>query len=61
MVDNNCHFQKHLPHDNQTHCMAYSKAKRNDGKYWAYFPKCESQTCPYLHPELITKEAKLKL
>jgi hypothetical protein len=33
--------------------MVYSCSKRPDGKWWAHFPKCSEEECPFKHPELL--------
>jgi hypothetical protein len=34
-------------------CNVYSNSKRPDGKWWAHWPKCSSENCPFEHPELL--------
>ena len=42
-------------------CNAYWKSKRDDGKGWAHFPKCNEMDCPIMNPDLLTEGgAKLK-
>ena len=34
-------------------CNVYSYSKRPDGKWWAHWPECSSENCPFEHPELL--------
>jgi hypothetical protein len=31
----------------------YSYSKRPDGKWWAHWPECTVENCPFEHPELL--------
>ena len=48
----NCIYSIQLP-QNGLCCAAYSCSKRPDGKFWAHFPKCLTENCPFDHPELL--------
>jgi hypothetical protein len=37
----------------ESRCNVYSNSKRPDGKWWAHWPKCSSENCPFEHPELL--------
>ena len=34
-------------------CNVYSNSKRPDGKWWAHFPKCSTENCPFANPALL--------
>ena len=34
-------------------CNVYSCSKRPDNKWWAHWPKCSKENCPFEHPELL--------
>ena len=34
-------------------CDVYSRSQRPDGKWWAHWPKCSQENCPFEHPELL--------
>lgn len=36
-----------------TCCNVYSNSKRPDGRWWAHWPKCSTENCPFEHPELL--------
>ena len=35
------------------YCNVYSNSKRPDGKWWAHWPKCSKENCPFEYPELL--------
>ena len=41
------------PADEKNHCMAYSYAKRADGRHWGHYPICADENCPLKHQELL--------
>ena len=49
----NCKYKSFFPLDCADHCTEYSKSKRPDGKHWAHYPKCSTESCPLVHTELL--------
>lgn len=47
-----CIYSVELP-DSGICCNVYSNSTRPDGKWWAHWPKCSRENCPYEHPELL--------
>ena len=48
-----CIYSIILPPDGDVHCNVYSKSERPDGQFWAHWPKCSSENCPFEHLELL--------
>ena len=48
-----CIYSAIFPHSTEVRCMVYSSSKRPDGKFWAHFPVCSMESCPFQHPELL--------
>lgn len=48
-----CIYSVILPPNMEVCCNVYSYSKRPDGKWWAHWPKCSSENCPFEHPELL--------
>lgn len=48
-----CIYSVILPLDMEVCCNVYSYSKRPDGKWWAHWPKCSSENCPFEYPELL--------
>jgi hypothetical protein len=48
-----CKFELNIPNRKTKLCGAYSKSKRNDGKYWAHYPVCDNNNCPLKYEELL--------
>lgn len=48
-----CIYSIILPPNGDVHCNVYSKSERSDGKFWAHFPECKKENCPFEHPELL--------
>jgi len=47
-----CPYYEFLSCSDTILCMLYSKFKI-DGKYWANYPECNRENCPFLHSELL--------
>lgn len=48
-----CQYTETFPDDHLSHCMAYSRSKRPDGRHWGHYPECSAVDCPLMHPELL--------
>lgn len=49
-----CMYCQKFP-DKKCHCLAYTKAKRKDGKDWLHYPECCDEKCPIENPDLLER------